>query len=519
MNATTARQHTIAGLLRRTARRSPNKTAIICGDTVWCYAEFDRICDRLARGLSEFGIRGGDKVAILARNSHAFVALRFALARLGAIIVPVNFMLKANEVAYILEHSEARLLVVDGHNLDVGREASRKVPAIEKMLALPAEDPSVRAEGLDDLFSLLSTDDSPFEVELSDGAVLQIIYTSGTESLPKGAILTHDAVIAQYNSCLFASEYSPHDIMLHALPLFHCAQLDAFFGPCIYAGLTCVISSNPTPETLLDLMERYSVTSFFAPPTIWISLLRSSRFDDTNLSSMAKCFYGASIMPVAVLEEMQRKLPGVRFWNYYGQTEIAPTATILGPEDQIRKAGSAGKAVLNVETRIVDDEGLELSPGQIGEIVHRSPQLLTGYLKDETRTAEAFAGGWFHSGDLGIMDEEGYITVVDRKKDMIKTGGENVASREVEEAIYRLEGISEVAVIGLSDPYWVEAVTAIVVLKPGFDYGELTVIEHCRSNLAGFKSPKKVFFADRLPRNPSGKILKRELRQHYESSH
>jgi len=249
---------------------------------------------------------------------------------------------------------------------------------------------------------------------------------------------------------------------------------------------------------------------------VWISLLRCPAFDRHDLASLRKCYYGASIMPVAILEEMQQRLPGARFWNIYGQTEIAPTATMLGPEDQIRKAGSAGKPALNVETIIVDDDCRELPRGEVGEIVHRSPQLLLGYFRDPERTADAFAGGWFHSGDLGVMDEEGYITVVDRKKDMIKTGGENVASREVEEAIYRLPGVSEVAVIALSDPTWVEAVTAVIVAKPGAELDEAAVISHCREQLAHFKCPKRVLFSDALPRNPSGKILKRNLRQLYE---
>jgi fatty-acyl-CoA synthase len=210
-------------------------------------------------------------------------------------------------------------------------------------------------------------------------------------------------------------------------------------------------------------------------------------------------------------------LPRIRLWNFYGQTEIAPLATVLKPEDQMRKAGSAGRAVLNVETRVVDDAMQDVRIGEIGEIVHRSPQLLTGYFNDPERTAASFEGGWFHSGDLAVIDDEGYITVVDRKKDMIKTGGENVASREVEEAVYRLDGVSEVAVIGLPHPYWIEAVTACVVVKAGQALSEEQVIAHCRSQLATFKSPKKVVFVDALPKNPSGKILKRELRNRFEA--
>ena len=283
-------------------------------------------------------------------------------------------------------------------------------------------------------------------------------------------------------------------------------------------GATNVITSKPTAENLLPLLERYRITSFFAPPTVWISLLRSPLFERHDLSELRKGYYGASIMPVEVLKEIQQRLPRVRLWNLYGQTEIAPVATVLKPEDQVRKAGSAGLPGLNVETRVVDEDGRPVAPGEIGEIVHRSPQVMRGYYRDEERTQAAFQGGWFHSGDLATVDEEGYITVVDRKKDMIKTGGENVSSREVEEVIYRLGEVSEVSVIGLADLKWVEAVTAVIVLKPSSTLSEAAVIAHCRTQLAAFKTPKRVIFTSGLPKNPSGKILKRELRQLYGES-
>jgi fatty-acyl-CoA synthase len=214
-----------------------------------------------------------------------------------------------------------------------------------------------------------------------------------------------------------------------------------------------------------------------------------------------------------VLRELAQRLPQVRLWNLYGQTEIAPLATMLGPADQLRKPGSCGRAVLNVETRVVDDAMRDVAPGEVGEIVHRSPHLMLGYFHDDERSAAAFTGGWFHSGDLATIDGEGYITVVDRKKDMIKTGGENVASREVEETIYRLPEVSEVAVVGVPHPRWVEAVIAVVVVKNGHSLSRDEVTAHCAAALASFKVPKHVVFAETLPKNPSGKLLKRELRQ------
>jgi fatty-acyl-CoA synthase len=220
-------------------------------------------------------------------------------------------------------------------------------------------------------------------------------------------------------------------------------------------------------------------------------------------------------MPVEVMREMASRMPNVRLWNLYGQTEIAPLATMLGPEDQLRKPGSCGRPVLNVETRVVDEAMQDVKPGEVGEIVHRSPHLMLGYYKDEEKTAEAFRGGWFHSGDLATVDEEGFISVVDRKKDMIKSGGENVASREVEEAIYLLAGVSEVAAIGVPHPRWIEAVVAVVVPKAGAALSEKLVLDHVHAVLAGFKVPKRVILAESLPKNPSGKILKRQLREEH----
>ncbi|MBV8616465.1 MAG: acyl-CoA synthetase [Acetobacteraceae bacterium] len=507
------RRQTIGDLLRRTRSRYPDKLAIRCGAIDWTYAEFDDVCNQLGGGLAAHGIGGGDRVAVIARNSHAYAALRFAVARLGAILVPINFMLNPEEARYILQHSGAKMLCVDSSCAEVGRAASAATE-ISEMVWLPGEDLSEPMDGATPFEHLLRSGQAP-PCAIDGSAVAQIIYTSGTESRPKGAMLTHDSVIAQYVSCLVDLEMSEADRVLHALPLFHCAQLDVFLGPYVYVGATNVITGKPVASNLLALMARDGINSFFAPPTVWIALMQAPEFERTDLSALRKGYYGASIMPVEVLKEMQRRLPRVRLWNLYGQTEIAPLATVLRPEDQLTKPGSAGRATLNVETRLVDIDLNDVKPGEIGEIVHRSPHLMSGYYKDEERTREAFHGGWFHSGDLGTIDGDGYFYVVDRKKDMIKTGGENVASREVEEAIYGLEGVSEVAVIGLPDPKWIEAVTAVIVPRPDHVLTEEAVLSALAGRLAAFKVPKRVVITDALPKNPSGKVLKRELRLRY----
>jgi fatty-acyl-CoA synthase len=509
------RRQTLADLLRRSAARDPHKLAIACGATRWSYAEFLHVSERLAAGLAHQGVARGTRVAVLARNSHGFAALRFALAHLGAVLVPINFMLKAEEVAFILRHAGAALLATDAELAPLARAAAALDTAVRTLVWLPAEAPAARPEGLVGFDALAACTDPLPEQDLAGSDLAQIVYTSGTESAPKGAMLTHDAVLWQYVSCVVDAQIARDDITLHALPLYHCAQLDVFFGPSIYMGASNVITARPVAENVLPLIASHRIRAFFAPPTVWIGLLRSPLFDSTDLSSLRKGYYGASIMPVEVLRELARRLPSVRLWNLYGQTEIAPLATMLGPDDQLRKPGSCGRPVLNVETRVVDETLRDVAPGAIGEIVHRSPQLMAGYFHDEERTAAAFEGGWFHSGDLATVDDEGYITVVDRKKDMIKTGGENVASREVEETIFCLPQVSEVAVVGVPHPRWVEAVMAVVVPKPGQALTEAQVLAHCMATLASFKVPKAVVFADALPKNPSGKLLKRQLRQDY----
>ena len=352
---------------------------------------------------------------------------------------------------------------------------------------------------------------------IGDDQLLRLMYTSGTESRPKGVMHTSRSLMWQYVSTITAGSMGEDDVEIHSLPLYHCAQLDNFLATDVYLGATSIILPRPDPETVLRTIEHHQVTNYFAPPTVWISLLRSPVFDQVDLSSLRKGYYGASAMPTEVLHEIRERLPNLALWNFYGQTEIAPLASALGPAEQQSHAGAAGRPVLNVETTILDDNDIPVAPGTVGEIAHRSPHLMLGYLDDPVKTAEAFRGGWFHSGDLGYYDEFGLLHVVDRKKDMIKTGGENVASREVEEVLYRHEAVQEVAVFGLPHPIWVEAVVAAVVIRDGAAVDEGDLIGHCRDHLAGYKTPKQILFVDALPKNPSGKLLKRDMRSQFAS--
>jgi fatty-acyl-CoA synthase len=511
-----ARQHAVGDLLRRTAARDPHRLAVVDGERRATFAELDAAANRAANALTARGLHKGDRLALLSHNCWQFAVLAFATAKVGVVLVPVNFMLGAHEIAYVLEHCEAAGIVAE----------DALAATAEQALALAGRPDGVRgwiglggaapAPGWEDVDGWIETGDATEpDVAVGDDDPLRLMYTSGTESRPKGVVLTSRSLVAQYVSCAIDGGMERDDVEVHALPMYHCAQLDCFFSVDVYLGATSIVLRGPDPVTLLATIERERVTKLFCPPTVWISLLRCPDFDTRDLSSLRKGYYGASAMPVEVLRELQRRLPDVRLWNFYGQTEMAPLATILRPDEQLAKAGSAGRAAVNVETRCVDDDDVPVAPGQVGEIVHRSPHATLGYYRDDEKTAAAFRGGWFHSGDLGTLDEDGYLTVVDRKKDMIKTGGENVASREVEEAIYALDGVAEVAVFGIRHPHWIEAVTAVVVPKPGADVAVERVQAHVRERLASYKRPKYVVLADSLPKNPSGKILKRELRERH----
>src|SRR4051794_10010244 len=508
-----ARQHSLGDLLHRTARRYPEKLAVVAGDRRVTYREFDVAVNRAAHALLARGVAKGDRLALLSHNSWQFAVLAFATARLGVVLVPVNYMLGPDEIAYILGHSGATGMVTEDA-LAATAEKALSIAGVDDgvrgWISLSGASPADGWEDVDDWWQH-GPAEAP-EVPVGDDDPLRLMYTSGTESRPKGVMLSSRSLIAQYVGCAIDGGMEADDVELHSLPMYHCAQLDCFFSVDVYLGATSIILPGPDPAALLATIARERVTKLFCPPTVWISLLRHPDFDSTDLSSLRTGYYGASPMPVEVLRELQRRLPDVRLWNFYGQTEMSPLATILRPDEQLERAGSAGRAALNVETMLVDDDDAPVPPGTIGEIVHRSPHAALGYYADEVKTAEAFRGGWFHSGDLGVLTEDGYLSVVDRKKDMIKTGGENVASREIEEAIYALDGVAEVAVFGISHPHWIEAVTAVVVPKPGASITADDVRAHARATLAGYKRPKYVVLADGLPKNPSGKILKRELR-------
>ena len=503
-----ARRNTIGDAVERMAAKFRDRPALHFGGRSWTCRDVAVASGRIAARLQAAGLQPGDRVAAFGRNSAAYLLIWLGCCRAGLVHVPANYALTAGELAYLLGQSGAALLLHDPALVATAREAAG--PATLGTLH--------GGVGLDMLTAADDPSLMPAEVLLDDAAPAQIIYTSGTTSVPKGALMSHGGMIAEYLSNIIELEISPGDRALAALPLYHTAQLHCFTMPLLLRGGETFLLEAPAPEVCLRCIEAHRITSFFAPPTVWINLLRHPDFDRRNLSSLTHVYYGAAIMPVPVLQELRRRLPGIRPFNCYGQSEIAPLATVLRPEEHDARPASVGCPVLNVATRIVDLDGADVPPGTPGEIVHRSSQLLLGYWAKPEETRAAFEGGWFHSGDVGVMDAEGYITVVDRMKDVINTGGVLVASREVEDALFTHPSVSEVAVIAVPDPVWVEAIAAIVVLRPGMDATAEALIAHARTTLAAYKVPKRVIFADSLPRNTAGKLLKREMRMRYGGS-
>lgn len=501
-----ARQGT-ADLIGRTARRFPEHQALVFEDESWTYTELAGAATELAAGLQALGVGAGERVAAFGFNSDRYAIAWLATQIIGALHVPINYMLGADECAYILDHSGATLAFADEELAPTLERAVDGLALALRLCTLQGAAPNERWTSFETVKGARLT-----VPDIAGSDIAQLAYTSGTESAPKGAMLSHGALVSQYTSCIVAGSYRPDDVVLHALPLYHCGQLHCFLMPYLWLGAKNILLRRADPGAMLAAVERYGVTSIFAPPTVWIGILRHADFEPARLRTLAKGYYGASIMPVAIVHELLDRLPGLRLWNYYGQTELSPLATCLEPEDQLRRPGSAGRPVLNVETMVVDESMNPVGDGEVGEVVHRSPQVMTAYYRNDETTAAAFAGGWFHSGDLATVDRDGFITIVDRKKDMINTGGENVSSREVEEILYGHPAVSEVAVVGVADAKWIEAVCAVVVRRDGATVTADDLIGFARKRIAPFKVPKQIVFLDSLPKNPTGKILKRELR-------
>ncbi len=493
------RSSTVDDVVRRAALRHPDRTALLFADRTWTYRELDDAVSRAAGVLLGRGLAKGERVAAYGRNSDAYAIGFLACSRAGLVHVPVNYALTGDELAYLLGQSGSRFVLAD--------------PALAPNLAKLDEAPDhlLLRDAPGSLVELAAAGDVPeIDVDVADTDLVQLLYTSGTTSRPKGAMMTHRAFVHHYVSTIHALDARADDEPLHAMPLYHSAGMHVFLIPWLAVGARNHLIEAPDIPEMLRVVEAKRIGCLFLAPTVWVPLSQHPDFGTRDLSSLRKAFYGASIMPGPVLTRLQNALPELGFYNCFGQSEIGPLATVLRPEEHADHPDSCGRPILFVEMRVIDPNGDEVAPGGTGEVVYRSPQLCEGYWDKPEETAEAFEGGWFHSGDLVRLDEGGFITVVDRIKDVINTGGVLVASREVEDCLYTHPAVAEVAVIGTPDDLWIEAVTAVVVAKGDVSADEL--IAYAKANLAKYKVPKAVHFVSDLPRNASGKLLKRVLR-------
>jgi fatty-acyl-CoA synthase len=491
-----SRHLTLPQLIGRTARARPDHPALIFGEEIRTHAQLDQRAGRLSSVLSAAGVGAGDAVALLLHNRIEFAEALLACHRLGAVAVPVNFRLAADEVAFILADSGAVALICDAPPPDGA--------AVGFVLQVGA----VYEEALG------SAAPAPELVAVVEDDAALMCYTSGTTGRPKGAVLTHRALVASTLSWIHEMGAGPGDVWLSGQPLFHIGGINGLL-PFLVLGATAIIAPTTScdADASLALIEAHEVTLCIFVPTQWAQICASDAAARIDSRRLRVAMWGASPAPMQTLEAMAATFPNAAIVSAYGQTEMSGATTLLKGPDSTRKMGSVGLPMFGVELRVVD-EGLRDVPGGVaGEVVYRGPNVMAGYHGQPEASASAFAGGWFHSGDLARLDEDGYLWLVDRKKDMIVSGGENVYPAEVERVLLGHPDVAEAAVIGVPHARWVETPVAFVVAVAGASIDPAALIDHCRAYLAGFKKPTEVIVVDELPRNAAGKILKRSLRE------
>jgi fatty-acyl-CoA synthase len=506
--------------VRRHAHVQPEEAALRVGGSQLSYRELDHRLDQVASAFSRLGVGVGARVAVLMANRAEYIEALGAAMRLGAIGVPLNFRLVGPEVAHLLRDSGATLLVVDQERAEVARQAVGLVGGAVPVVVVgegPAPDAGYEWEALTaaDVRPPALTVDTVAAWEPTAPAL--IMYTSGTTGRPKGAVLTHLNLLMSTMAFMRTTRSLGNGgTSLCAAPIFHIAGV-AKVVPALTLGQTVVLMPTGTFDAArtLDLLEEERITDVFLVPTQWQAMCELPDVAERDLSLRAVT-WGASPALPSTMEAMARCFPSVPATAVFGQTEMSPVTCVLDGEDALRKFGSVGRPLPTVDIRVVDDEMRDVDVGEVGEIVYRGPSLMTGYWNNPDATAEATRGGWFHSGDLVRRDDQGFVYVVDRKKDMIISGGENIYSTEIEDVVDAHPKVREVAVIGVPHPRWVETPLAVIVPSdPGDPPTEQEIESWCRERLASYKKPDAIRIIDELPRNVSGKILKTELRERF----
>jgi len=501
----------VGQILTLTANKFPERTAIIFEDRRFTYREFNERVNQLAQALVQRGLRKGEKVAVLLFNSNHFVEAYFATAKVGGIFTPINFRFAQEEVRYILNHSDARLFLFGEEFSDLVKPIRSHLKKVEVFISVGVKQlkGDLNYEGL-----LKKSKRGEPPVKVFEKDVCQLMYTSGTTGKPKGALITHGNILWNLVNAIVEREEKEGEVSLVVGPLYHTAALNNHFTLRVALAGTSVLVKNFEAKRVMEIIEKEKVNVISGAPAMYNLLLTLPDIERYDTRSITKCTTGASILPHETKERLLKLFHNAEgIYDVYGCTEASPNIAILRARDSLRKRECVGPPVPFLEVRIVDQKDRDVPAGEIGELICRGPNVMKGYYKDRKATLEALRGGWLHTGDLARMDEEKFIYIVDRKKDMIVSGGENIYPREIEEVLYRHPKIQEAAIVGVPDPTWGESVKAFVVLRKGEMLKEEEVIEYCKKYLASYKKPRFVKFVETLPRNPSGKVLKTVLKE------
>ena len=506
----------IGSWLKRREDLTPDREALVDGPRRLTYRQLNRRCNRLAQGLLSLGCASGQRIAVLAYNCLEYVETIMAAAKLGLVVVPLNWRLTGPELAFNVDDSGASLLIFDPDLAGLAGEILKKAK-VSKLLALGGEG-LLGGESYDRLLESSPEDEPGHQASLDDPHI--IMYTAGTTGKPKGAVLSQGASFWNSLNLNLALDFTSDDRDLLVLPMFHIGGIGLFTLPMLHCGGKVLIQRVFDPAETIRLLREEKPTLFFGVPAVFLFLAQHPEFEGSGLADCRVVMSGGAPLPVALVE--QYKKAGIILQQGFGMSEAAPSIATLEKEAALQKAGSIGRSVFHLEVRVADEKGRELPRGQVGELIMRGPNLLSEYWNRPQATAEAFiadpegrGGPWFCSGDLARMDGEGYLFIVDRKKDMFISGGENVYPAEVEQALFELKQVAEAAVVGVPDQRWGEVGLAVVVLKEGFDLGEDEALAFLGQRLAKYKIPKKFVFAQALPRNAAGKVLKNELRERF----
>lgn len=510
------REYFLGDLLSRSARKFPNKTSVVFGDKRLTYKEVDDRANAFANSLLRMGVKRGDRVVLLADNTYEWIEMYFAPAKASATFVPINTTAVPREMEFVLNYVSPKVLILQPRFLDMIQSMKSRLSSIESYVVMSADVPGM--ENYERLIRENSKEEPVVEIDPLDIGL--IIFTGGTTGMPRGAMHTHRGMIFNVHSMAIGLKQDSNDVEMHVTPIYHTAMASQIMCS-TFLGNKHVIVPKFEAVKVLELIAKERVTCGFVVPTIVNMLLQVPDLEKYDLSSLRALYYGGAPMPIKLLEQALKRIPS-GFIQFYGQTEgflmavLPPEDHVVeGPSEKVKKSRAAGTALVNYELKVVDNEDREVPVGEVGEIVAKGPTVMAGYWDRPEETAEAMRGGWLHTGDLARMDEDGYLYIVERKKDMIISGGKNIYCPEVEEVLYRHPAVLEATVFGIPDDHWGESVKAAVALKPGKELTEEELIQYCTENLASYKKPNSVDFLKELPKSPAGKILKRVLRDKY----